>query len=585
MAPVASFAKVRPSSGLTTEAFVTDLRRTRRLALAIVIVAALVGVSACAPGTSTTPGTPSTTAPGAGASAAAAATETETPTPTARPTATPKATAAPDVAVRVVAKGLTAPVGLVPIPGDTADALVLDQTGLISVLDLEDGGTTTFLDLRDRVVPLMPDYDERGLLGLAFHPDFARNGRLFVYYGAPVRNAGRPSRTTPTRSASSTSDPAHPTSADPASERTILQFGQPQFNHSGGALGFGPDGMLYLGTGDGGGQGDASPGHSDQGNAQDLTKLNGKILRLDVDGEGAVRGPGRQPVPWPARRGRRSSPTASAIPGASRGSPPARGGSSSATSATGGSRRSTSSPPAATTAGGSVRAPTASTSTLRSRSRRPARPPAPTASRSSTRSSSTRIGRWAWRSSAATSTTGSAIPALRDHYVFADFSADPTNDLSRPLGSLLVATPAADDAAWTWGRLTVAGGPLNRFVTGMGEDAAGRAVRPDADEPRPDRDDRRGPPAGRARLVACDKDATQRRTPEVRHARPRCESGPTMNTRPSRTRPAATPPPHLRQRPTLWSEPATEEIHLITFEWATRAGKQTVVYVDRRRLD
>ena len=61
--------------------------------------------------------------------------------------------------------------------------------------------TTPFLDLRDRVVPLMPDYDERGLLGLAFHPDFATNGRLFVYYGAPVRTRRSPaSRTTPTRS-------------------------------------------------------------------------------------------------------------------------------------------------------------------------------------------------------------------------------------------------------------------------------------------------------------------------------------------------------------------------------------------------
>ena len=64
----------------------------------------------------------------------------------------------------------------------------------------------------------------------------------------------------------------------------ILEFGQPQFNHCGGALGFGPDGFLYLGTGDGGGRGDADEGHSVQGNAQDLAKLNGKILRIDVDG-------------------------------------------------------------------------------------------------------------------------------------------------------------------------------------------------------------------------------------------------------------------------------------------------------------
>ena len=65
------------------------------------------------------------------------------------------------------------------------------------------------------------------------------------------------------------------------------------------------------------------------------------------------------------------------------------------------------------------------------------------------------------------------VPALRDRYVFADFSADPNNDLSLPRGSLLVADPAASDARWDWGRLPVAGGPLNRFVTGMGQDSTG----------------------------------------------------------------------------------------------------------------
>ena len=69
---------------------------------------------------------------------------------------------------------------------------------------------------------------------------------------------------------------------------------------------------------------------------------------------------------------------------------------------------------------------------------------------------------------------GAALPALRGRYVFADFSADPTNDLSRPLGALLVATPAADAGVeWDWGKLTMGGGPLNRFVTGMGQDGRG----------------------------------------------------------------------------------------------------------------
>ena len=128
----------------------------------------------------------------------------------------------------------------------------------------------------------MPEYDERGLLGLAFDPDFARNGRFFVYYGAPVRaDAAADQDHTDTLSEFhvSASDPDR---ADPASERYVLRFEQPQPNHSGGALGFGPDGLLYLGTGDGGGSGDASPGHSPQGNAQDRTRLNGKILQIDV---------------------------------------------------------------------------------------------------------------------------------------------------------------------------------------------------------------------------------------------------------------------------------------------------------------
>ena len=102
-------------------------------------------------------------------------------------------------------------------------ALVLDQTGLISVINLEDGALTTFLDLRDRVVPLMPDYDERGLLGLAFHPDFAENGRLFVYYGAPVRNAAPAAQDHTNTLSEFRADPADPRRADPASERTILR--------------------------------------------------------------------------------------------------------------------------------------------------------------------------------------------------------------------------------------------------------------------------------------------------------------------------------------------------------------------------
>ena len=258
-----------------------DVRHSRPIAATLLIAAALVA-TACAPGASSVPSVGSATTQGASQSAAAAATPAASE---AVPSATPKPSPLADVAVQTVVAGLTAPVGLVAVPGDATHVVILEQTGLISLLDVTTGATTPFLDLRDRVVPLRPDYDERGLLGFAFHPDFATNGRVFVYYGAPLR-AGAAAGQDHTNTLSEFHvDPARPDRADATSERTILQFEQPQFNHSGGGLGFGPDGMLYLGTGDGGGQGDASEGHSPRGNAQDLAKLNGKILRLDVDGK------------------------------------------------------------------------------------------------------------------------------------------------------------------------------------------------------------------------------------------------------------------------------------------------------------
>jgi glucose/arabinose dehydrogenase len=196
-----------------------------------------------------------------------------------RPTLPP-----PDAALEVVTTGLDTPVGLVPYPGRSGIDLVWEQTGTIRVL--QDGTLRPglFLDLRSRLVKLLPDYDERGLLGFAFHPDFAHDGRVFAYYAAPTRPGATGDHTD--RLSEFRVDPAHPLQVVPGSEQVILEFEQPQFNHMGGGLGFGPDGDLYLGTGDGGGEGDASPGHSPQGNAQDPMKLNGKILRIDVDHPG-----------------------------------------------------------------------------------------------------------------------------------------------------------------------------------------------------------------------------------------------------------------------------------------------------------
>lgn len=124
--------------------------------------------------------------------------------------------------------------------------------------------TAAFLDISDGV---LFDGGERGLLGLAFHPDFAENGFFYVNY-----NADNPSRTVISRFRVAEDNPG---TADPDSEVALLEFNQPSANHKGGQLAFGPDdGYLYIAVGDGGTGGDT---------AQDLTDLLGSILRIDVD--------------------------------------------------------------------------------------------------------------------------------------------------------------------------------------------------------------------------------------------------------------------------------------------------------------
>jgi glucose/arabinose dehydrogenase len=138
----------------------------------------------------------------------------------------------------------------------------VEQRGTIATVDPSGSvAAPPFLDIRDRVLA----GGEQGLLGLAFHPQFAVNGRLFVNYtnrdGHTIVSEFR----------------AGGGAADPASERLLLQVDQPFGNHNGGMVAFGPDGYLYISTGDGGGAGDPLEA------GQDLTTLLGKILRIDVD--------------------------------------------------------------------------------------------------------------------------------------------------------------------------------------------------------------------------------------------------------------------------------------------------------------
>jgi glucose/arabinose dehydrogenase len=187
--------------------------------------------------------------------------------------------------LELVADGLTSPVALVTAPGD-ARRFVVDQVGVVHVLT-EDGTVldTPFLDVRDRMVELRSGFDERGLLGLAFHPDYAENGRLFVYYSAPLRHGALAALNHTAHVSEFRVSADDPNRVDPESERVVLAVDEPAFNHDGGKVAFGPDGFLYIALGDGGNANDDGPFHPPMGNGQDVTTLLGSILRIDVDGD------------------------------------------------------------------------------------------------------------------------------------------------------------------------------------------------------------------------------------------------------------------------------------------------------------
>lgn len=171
-----------------------------------------------------------------------------------------------DLELRTVAEGLEAPLGITNAGDGSNRLFVVEQGGRIVTLDLSTGTKTQFLDLSDQTVA----EGEQGLLGLAFHPDFEENGRLFVNHtnlegDTVIAEYGA-------------SPPSAPT-VDPDTRRVLLEFDQPYANHNGGALAFGPDGALYIASGDGG---SADDPHD---NGQSLDTLLGKILRIDVDGE------------------------------------------------------------------------------------------------------------------------------------------------------------------------------------------------------------------------------------------------------------------------------------------------------------
>lgn len=164
--------------------------------------------------------------------------------------------------LELVTDQVSAPVYLTNPPGDDRRLFVLERAGRVRVILDGELLEEPFLDITDQT----SSGGERGLLGLAFHPDYAVNGLIFVYH---TDLAGD---THVVRYTAASDD-----LADAASAETVLQVQQPYSNHNGGQIAFGPDGYLYIGLGDGGSGGDPD------GNGQDPTTLLGTILRIDVD--------------------------------------------------------------------------------------------------------------------------------------------------------------------------------------------------------------------------------------------------------------------------------------------------------------
>ncbi len=192
------------------------------------------------------------------------------------------------VNLKETASGITSPITLTPWPG-SRHLLLIDQTGFIYRMKPEGGlESGPFLDISKRIVNLRSGFDERGLLGIAVHPDAANNGRFYLYYSSPLRK-GAPgdwdhtSRVSEFTLKKNPDGSFLPGEADPDSEKIIIEIDQPQFNHNGGSIAFGPDGYLYIATGDGGGANDRGRGHLTEGNSQSLRTHLGKILRIDVN--------------------------------------------------------------------------------------------------------------------------------------------------------------------------------------------------------------------------------------------------------------------------------------------------------------
>lgn len=197
-----------------------------------------------------------------------------------------------------LAGGFNAPVKAVTAPSIDDKIFVVEQTGKIMCVDLFSGEKTEFYDVSNSLVEINQNYDERGLLGLAFHPDFESNGLFYTYQSEPNRDTDvvdfstLPSDVEPDHRSFVVEHFTTQISCDATPQKlsNVLIIDQPQSNHNGGDLVFDADANLYIALGDGGGGSDRGIGHGFNGNGRNNANVLGTILRINPLGNTSVNG-------------------------------------------------------------------------------------------------------------------------------------------------------------------------------------------------------------------------------------------------------------------------------------------------------